>query len=795
MTGAIRALSSPAVRRAHLLLLLLLLGLPGLMLLPTWPLGGLGASEDDLLYYYPSRVYFHDSIAAGRLPEINPWTGLGRPVLADPQQAVWYPTTWLFAILPPSVAYPAGLYAHYALALLGMYRLLRACELSRAASVFGGIAFAFCGFMFAHRAHYAIQHAAAWTPWVFWRISRYADAGGGRRLLFAALPAALQCLTGHVQIAALTALGTLAYVLAHSSAPSITSREAGTTLRRARRWLTAWLATGALFAVQLLPTVLYLRECTRTERTFRDFVENSWNPASALMWITPMIFGQRTPNLFDQPYWGPSHQCEQLAYAGLLPLLLAAAALRSGWRAPGRRGWAILLALALLLSLGEFGPICPILYWVPGSSLFRVPARGMLLFQLAVAALAAGAMDDLMGQVNPLRARLRLTLQCWTRDAALNGLLLTLAPLTVLAICTPLLSGVQRQSALNSVWPLSAAVVLPVLLSVAAFVLLGRLARRPARAATAVGESPGKSWAPALLCVGLLVVDLGIVGWTVDTPRRALLEMGTYRLSDYLASEERDTWLSALHRDQRRNPPTAEALASAWDPDAVDARLWVVSRRHNGTPGEYVQSLDKAPANLNILFHTPTLTDYGPLQPREIARRFAFKPWGESDIAPALLAETAWMAEAGVAWVLVCEADLPAPVGGKLIAQTAGGMRLFRMTQRIAPASAWPPASADSIAYEEQTPERFATTLRRAQAAENSPATERIVVSRAAISGWTAALDGRTLHVGAEGWRLAADLPAGAAGRIEWTYRTPGLFSGAIVNAVTLILLVLRALR
>ena len=77
---------------------------PGVLLAPVWLSGGLGAAEDDVLYYFPSRLYFHQTINDGHWPWLNPLTGVGRPFAADPQSAVWYPPTWLFALMHPQGA-------------------------------------------------------------------------------------------------------------------------------------------------------------------------------------------------------------------------------------------------------------------------------------------------------------------------------------------------------------------------------------------------------------------------------------------------------------------------------------------------------------------------------------------------------------------------------------------------------------------------------------------------------------------------------------------------------------------
>ena len=122
------------MNRGTVILLALAILLPSVAMTPVWRLGGLGAMEDDVLYYYPSRVFFHESIGAGEVPWIDPWTGLGRPYVADPQSAFFYPFTWVFALLEPGAAYAALLWLHYVIAFAGMYRLLRGQRLSRAAA-------------------------------------------------------------------------------------------------------------------------------------------------------------------------------------------------------------------------------------------------------------------------------------------------------------------------------------------------------------------------------------------------------------------------------------------------------------------------------------------------------------------------------------------------------------------------------------------------------------------------------------------------------------------------------------
>jgi hypothetical protein len=481
------------MRIGRLLMLLLALALPGVLLAPAWRSGGGPAEEDSR--YCPAQVLFHNALQAGQLPWRNPGDVAVQPSLADPRSAVFYPGMWLFAVLQPSQAYRLSLWLHYSLAFWGMYRLLRARRLARQAALFGGIAFAFCGFLLAHRVDLTTQHTAAWAPCVIWRLQRYVQVGGNRRLALAALAAALQCLAGQLQIAGVTALGSLVYLLAASRAKP----------RAARRWLLGWICAGGLFAVQWLPAWAYWYCYPGARHKDLDFQASGWNPISAVGWVLPMFFGQRTPGFFGGAYWGPSQQLEQFAYPGILPLVLAALAVRVGSRASiNARGWVALLLVGLLLALGPAGPIYPVLAWIPGATVFREPTHALLLVHIAIAALAASVLHDLGGRLSPDRARLRAVALTWTRSPLIKSVGLVVVPLTPVALALPFLGARVRQSALSALYPGNPALwvpVLTVLISIAALWLAVRRWREP-------------RWLALLVIVTGL--DLGLIGWTLD---------------------------------------------------------------------------------------------------------------------------------------------------------------------------------------------------------------------------------------------------------------------------------------
>lgn len=752
---------------------------PGLILPFVWPLAGLGAGEDDVMYYLPARVFFHDSVQRGEWPWINPYTGMGRPFMADPQSAVWYPLTWLFAVFSPLPAYAAHLWLHHVIAAWGMYRLLRGerggrsssvfeglgnsgvnHQICRSAAVFGAIAFAFCGFVLAHRVHLTIHAGAAWAPWVFWRLGRLADRPGVRRLVAAVVVAALQTLSGHVQIAAITALGSLVWLAGrHISSADGEAGQRRPLLRVGVVWLATWICTACLCAIQLVPTVLYLGECDRGDRNYFEFTENSWHPVSLATFVTPFVFGNRADSALFPPYTGPSHQSEQFGYVGIVPLTLAVFAFFGGWRTRQRRGWVWLAVFSLLLAIGRFGPICPLLYLVPGANVFRVPARALLLVDLSLCALAASALHELVAQpLSPRVARLLSMVKRLVRESRVVVLVLLVA---CSSVGMAYLGMGQRL-----VWQ---GIALAMLTSGALWAASTWTVMRIANA-RCVAEAGGDQRAPsraAILALVVLVVDFAWVGAHLDVPR------GVRSAVQLLTSSDRDMIIAEI----RREP----AAANPW----LARRLWVVNERDGDRFGEYDRPVAKLCADTNLLslmgademmaaqteIGISTLNDYGPMQPRAFNRTFRFAPWGFTPLVRRMLLVTDWMHEANVGWVLVCSQSMAAPRGGQLRLTTPSGFRLYRMPESrdMRPSSA--PGVPDS-----REPARCNsfTTVATEMGGGESTGPRRTSLSYLALNGWSA--------------RMASS-PDDSQPRVIMTYFPPGLLVGGIISAATVVLM------
>jgi hypothetical protein len=289
-------------------------------------------------------------------------------------------------------AFGLELWIGYPLMLTGAWLWLRR-RLGRAdAAMLGSLGFTFSSFNLLHFIHPAIVLTAAHIPWLLWAIDGLLTSRGRwPPAVFAAVLALVtgsQILLGFPQVVWFSLISEGAYALLLE-------------LMGARRFLRpAWLRLlGAkllglmLGAVQLLPMADMLAQSTRGSAAPEFFNLFSLDPWNLLQLVAPYLTTRRV--------FGPSTH-EFGLYAGAVPLALACWALADRRRWGGLRGLAWSAAgfglAALLLSLGEYGPLYRLQRYLPLVGKFRCPCRYTLLFQLSMCVLASiGALLLIVG--------------------------------------------------------------------------------------------------------------------------------------------------------------------------------------------------------------------------------------------------------------------------------------------------------------------------------------------------------------------------------------------------------------
>jgi hypothetical protein len=623
-------------RKRRIVCTLLIVGLPPLVLAGAWRLGGVSALEDDLVYYLPIRAFIGESIRAGSWPLWNPYVALGTSVAADPQSGLWYPLTLLFVALPALWAYSITICVHFALAGGGMYRFLRAIGRDWRAALLGAVAFEFCGFIVAHRAHLTILEATAWLPWMLYAWHRFATTGRRSYFVLATACLGMQMLVQHIQITIIGGAIVTAYVVA--------------VLRPSRRSL-LWeypaglILGGMIGAVQLLPTAAAFARCGRSAPAYYLFIENSYAPTSVFMWLFPFLFGSRTPNFYGQPWWGWSHLCEQATYTSIAVLLLAIASLALWRRDRQVRFWSLAMVACVLLALGGFTPLSRLLFHVPVLRSLRAPARWMLGFNVAMVILAVTAADALIRRRPGFEAVGRWLGIGVTRvlPAAAAALLLAM----VLARSLPAEFVDERIVAdlEAAIRPANPAIWLPLIMMALTAAALVNLLR-------------GVRSSRLIPLFAVAMIDLASFAAfdDVDTREyanaRSLVEPPPLaRAMTRIRAQDRPARAATTAAQGRQRSPsgsTSGAPAAAGAPVAprTGDRLWVPRVR-----ADYRRPIEVLWPQTNVLHHVPTLNGYGPMSPVEYRALLHFMPWGAAQDALGLLYTPRLLQALGVRWL------------------------------------------------------------------------------------------------------------------------------------------------
>ena len=410
-----------------------------LILVFAWEIWSLGPGEsvwgvDIERYFYPFGEFASNAFRAGHLPRWNVNLFSGYPFVADPQTMLFYPFSWLLAVLPTSRVISWGVGFHLGLAALGTYLLIRCLGGRPTGALIGATVFAFCGSitprLFA--GHYSPLMSWAWMPWT---LAAFLWAYNRRSLpltILAAVPISMGCLAGYPAFWGYSVLttGLLALYLAARTWSELGWRRSVVVI------LQFGLALGVglmLSSAQLLPTLQLAIESSRAAHQTYEFAGSLSLPVHYLLTLfAPDLFGSPAG---DVAYWSafPAHYYWELSfYVGILPLLLLPlSGTLTDWR------WRFFLALgggALLLALGGEGVLHLLMYrFIPGFSLLRGPTRADILFSVSAAVLTGLSVDRWLASSSSEVVQRLAPMQRWIGMAAVLAVGVALLAVTLAA--------------------------------------------------------------------------------------------------------------------------------------------------------------------------------------------------------------------------------------------------------------------------------------------------------------------------------------------------------------------------
>jgi len=381
-------------------------------------------------FYYPLSAFAANQIHAGHFPLWNPYLYTGAPFAADYQAGALYPLNLLvWAVARPFTygVFEALAIFHVWWASVTMYGFARTIGVRRAPALIAGIIFAYGGFMTAQIGHAPMIAVASWLPAILAALYRVRRGNIGWTVL-AGLGLTMATLAGHPQVLLYVITAALAYglFLAWADrpiiAPIIVENEGEAVIatnepirnrsRRgrwsdrfadplARHWLNALarlalmlVIAGGLAAPLLLPAEQLSRRSVRAGIGYDNATQFSVQPVALLQLVLPKVFGDNPTN-----YWSAFANGEIWGYAGVVALILAVIGVL--WLPRAARGQKLFfVALGGVALLGALGPFTPLHGWlygfVPGYDRVRAAGRLLLLYDLAVAILAAWGLDALL---------------------------------------------------------------------------------------------------------------------------------------------------------------------------------------------------------------------------------------------------------------------------------------------------------------------------------------------------------------------------------------------------------------
>jgi len=360
------------------------------------------ARGDPFLYFYPYWETAAEAIRTGRIPLWNPNIFMGAPLLANSQVGLFYPLNWpVWFIFPTPYAFSASVFIHVVIGSAGaFFAARRGVNLTRTAAILAALLFGLGGYFTAQVEHINQLQGMAWLPWFLVALCRwYSEKGDWRSttkltITMAAL-FALQFLAGHMQAVLITAVFVFVWQFIHFVANIKQQNRKSITRNHPVKILidalivhfgplfAAIILGGVIASVQLIPTLELIQHSSR---------QGGLSPNEALSFsLHPLLLSRALLPNYDEPLF--------IEYVTLLPLTALLLAVFGAWFGKRRLvivSLVIIAGLGLFLALGIFNPLNHILVRMPGFNLFRVPARWLLLYALAVALLAGAGLDELI---------------------------------------------------------------------------------------------------------------------------------------------------------------------------------------------------------------------------------------------------------------------------------------------------------------------------------------------------------------------------------------------------------------
>lgn len=391
--------------------------------------------SDLLNMHYPYKFALKAALENKSIPLWTPYLSNGFPLLAEGQTGVFYPPNLIFAFFPPSVSLNLSIIFALIMAGIGTYLYVRQIYPKEDfAPLFAAVVFMFSAFFLTRAKHLNMINVASLFPLSIYFTTRFFNRLKFQEAVFAGIIFALMLLAGHPQMAFYIFFIWFIFFLFEFYLTLKNHSFSFLFPRALISLVVIFLTAIGLSAIQLLPTLEFLKYTERLEYTYQVATAYPYHPKNLITFISPYYFGNPATGTYLQNISLIGIFWENNSYLGLLPIglvLFMIARMIKKRTIDQRLLFFLSLSLfSLFLMLGKFTPLFGLLWSnVPGFTLFRFPTRFNLFLIFSFSIIAASGVSILVTQLLKLKdisspeneEQLRLT---WPLDKTKTELLI-----------------------------------------------------------------------------------------------------------------------------------------------------------------------------------------------------------------------------------------------------------------------------------------------------------------------------------------------------------------------------------
>ena len=366
--------------------------------------------RDMFFEFLPQHSFAKDIFWSGHIPFWNPHSGSGKPFLADPQMATFYPLHAAFYIFSAPAALRIYCAAHLWLGGSAMFALARHWRMQVPAALVTAVSCMFSSWAIANLEFANNLGAAVWAPLIILTVSHIVRTlltkeipnrtlRLSRLSLTLALLFVVQYLAGFPEFLVYTCALAVSYAIAFCAFNRAFRPLIGTLAI----FLTAGVLAILVSAPQLLPSMEFVSLSERATKINPGLHMASLQPRGLLQFLFPFINGPPGyPDNFGRgdvfEFWIAT------CYIGILPVALAILSVLVFRRGSSRRDHKFLFAFlfgailfGILMALGRNTPLYQFLYdRVPGFDYFRFPSKFLVLALFALSLLAGLGWQEIL---------------------------------------------------------------------------------------------------------------------------------------------------------------------------------------------------------------------------------------------------------------------------------------------------------------------------------------------------------------------------------------------------------------